>query len=164
MNRSFFCVALWDVRRVGVGGLRSVVAAAAERHCFTIVSARLSCCSSRLRGGCYDGAQPSSASARLMAFHRLRSSEPSSEPASLWRHKAKVNSSTELVEVLGPPGSFGRDALRRVLARNKPIVIQIFRDLRAMQALGLLTRSSPTERQPSASRRPVWQRVYYYAS
>jgi hypothetical protein len=30
-------------------------------------------------------------------------------------HKAKVNSSTELVEVLGPTGSFGRDALRRVL-------------------------------------------------
>ena len=31
--------------------------------------------------------------------------------------KAKVNSSTELAEVLGPAGSFGRDALRRVLAR-----------------------------------------------
>jgi len=32
-----------------------VVAAAAEKLCFTIVSARLSCCSSRLRDGCYDG-------------------------------------------------------------------------------------------------------------
>ncbi|MBV8416487.1 MAG: hypothetical protein JO251_14860 [Verrucomicrobia bacterium] len=33
------------------------------------------------------------------------------------RGEAKVNSSTELAEVLGPTGSFGRDALRRVLAR-----------------------------------------------
>ena len=35
---------------------------------------------------------------------------------------------------LGPTRWFGRDALRRVLARNEPIVIQIFRDLWAMQA------------------------------
>ena len=42
------------------------------------------------------------------------------------RHKAKVNSSTEiaevasteLAEVLGPTRSFGWDALRRVLARR----------------------------------------------
>jgi len=30
-----------------------------------------------------------------------------------------MNSSTELAEVLGPTGSFGRDALRRVLAQGK---------------------------------------------
>ena len=36
----------------------------------------------------------------------------------LQRREAKVNSSTELVEVLGPTGLFGRDALRRVLGRR----------------------------------------------
>jgi hypothetical protein len=36
-----------------------------------------------------------------------------------WRHKAKVNGSTELAELLGPTGSFGRDALRRVLVRGR---------------------------------------------
>jgi hypothetical protein len=41
-----------------------------------------------------------------------------------WRHKAKVNGSTELAEVLGPTRSFVRDALRRVLARNEPVVIR----------------------------------------
>jgi hypothetical protein len=50
-----------------------------------------------------------------------------------------VNSSTELAEVLGPTGSFGGDALRRVLARNKPKVIQIFRDLIPMRGCGHLS-------------------------
>ena len=39
-----------------------------------------------------------------------RDSETACFVASRWRHKAKVK--------LGPTGSFGRDALRRVLARN----------------------------------------------
>jgi len=43
------------------------------------------------------------------------------------RHKAKVNGSTELAEVLGPTGSFGRDALRRVQ--------RLFRILSCKQAL-----------------------------
>ena len=37
------------------------------------------------------------------------------------RHKAKVK--------LGPTRSFGREALRRVLARNEPVLIQISEDL-----------------------------------
>ena len=57
------------------------------------------------------------------------------------RHKAKVKGSTELVEVLGPTGcfgptrSFGRDALRRVLDCNEPMVMQILSGFPAMQAI-----------------------------
>ena len=40
------------------------------------------------------------------------------------RQEAKVKGSTELAEVLDPARSFGRDALRRVLARNEPVVIR----------------------------------------
>jgi len=47
-----------------------------------------------------------------------RDSERACFIAPRWRHKAKVNGSTELAEVLGPTRSFGRGALRRVLARN----------------------------------------------
>ena len=41
-----------------------------------------------------------------------------------------MNGSTELAEVLGPTGSFGRDALRRVLARNlmraPPVLVPLY--------------------------------------